>query len=101
MTALLPNRSLASLILALSLGAPAQTVSLKRSLPLTEAAPARVGMSAERLARIDDLCGKAVADGDVPGVVALVARRGKVVYYKAFGLADSAAKLPLKRADIF
>lgn len=58
-------------------------------------------MSAERLARIDALCQKAVADGDIPGVVALVARRGKIVYYKAFGLADNPSGRELRRDDIF
>ena len=58
-------------------------------------------MSSERLARIDTMCQKAVAEGDVPGIVALVARHGKIVYYKAFGMADNEAKRELKRDDIF
>ena len=78
-----------------------QTKSGKRSAPVSEVKPQRVGMSAERLARIDTVCGQAVANGDVPGVVALVARRGRIVYYKAFGLADNAANRPLRRDDIF
>ena len=58
-------------------------------------------MSSERLARIDQMCQKAIADNQIPGVVALVARRGKIVYYKAFGMADNEAKRELKRDDIF
>jgi CubicO group peptidase (beta-lactamase class C family) len=58
-------------------------------------------MSAERLARIDQALEQAVARGDVPGVVALVARQGKVVYHKAFGLADNLARRNLRRDDIF
>jgi CubicO group peptidase (beta-lactamase class C family) len=95
------NRILSALLLSLSLAGQAQTASIKRSPPLIEAAPARVGMSAERLAHIDTLCRKAIADGDVPGVVALVARRGKIVYYKAFGSAEPASNRELKRDDIF
>jgi len=47
-------------------------------------------MSPERLVRLDSICIKAVTNGNIPGIVALVARRGKIVYYKAFGLADNA-----------
>jgi len=58
-------------------------------------------MSAERLQRIDAMAESALADGDVPGIVALVARNGKIVYHKAFGLADAEAGRELKRDDIF
>jgi len=81
--------------------AVAQTKSGQHSAPLSEAPPEVVGMSAERLARIDALCSDAVARGAVPGVVALVARHGKIVYHRAFGLADTAADRPLQRDDIF
>ncbi|MHB9006053.1 MAG: serine hydrolase domain-containing protein [Limisphaerales bacterium] len=84
-----------------SLPAMAQTRSTQNSPPLAEARPPSVGMSPERLARIDALGEKAVADGQVPGVVALVARHGKIVYHKAFGSADNAANRPLHRDDIF
>ncbi len=87
--------------IALTFGAKAQTTCPRKSSPLTEAAPKSVGMSAERLARIDQMCRKAIDDGDVPGMVALVARRGRIVYYKAFGLADNASNRALTRDDIF
>ena len=74
---------------------------MQKSAALQEAAPQIVGMSAERLARIDAMCEKAVADGDIPGVVALVARKGKIVYWKAFGKADNPSGRMLKRTDIF
>ncbi|OFY51955.1 MAG: serine hydrolase, partial [Bacteroidetes bacterium GWF2_49_14] len=60
-----------------------------------------VGMSAARLSRIDKMCEDAVKEGDIPGMVALVARNGKIVYYQAFGMADNATKRPMKRDDIF
>lgn len=98
--------ALATLALLLGLHAGslptiAQTRSTQNSPPLAEARPPSVGMSPERLARIDALCEKAVADGQVPGVVALVARHGKIVYHQAFGSADNAANRPLHRDDIF
>ncbi|WP_224995726.1 serine hydrolase [Cesiribacter sp. SM1] len=92
---------LSILFLSLALMAGAQTKSSKKSPPLAEAAPAKAGMSAERLARIDEMLQSAVAEEKIPGAVALVARNGKIVYYKAFGTADQQSNRPLKRDDIF
>jgi len=78
-----------------------QTKSLKVSAKLLKSSPASVGMSAERLARLDSICSEAVSNGSIPGIVALVARHGKIVYYKAFGMADNTAKKTLKRDAIF
>lgn len=72
-----------------------------KSLPLSENSPESAGMSSDRLARIDSMCIKAVSEDQIPGVVALVARNGKIVYYKAFGMADNQSGRALKRDDIF
>jgi CubicO group peptidase (beta-lactamase class C family) len=85
----------------LSWSASAQTRCLKNSPALKEAPARQAGVSAERLARIDAMCEKAVQNGQVPGIVALVARHGKIVYYKAHGMADNESGRPLKRDDIF
>ena len=69
--------------------------------PLVESSPKIAGMSAERLTRIDRLCEEAIGENKVPGIVALVARHGKIVYHKAYGMADNATKRQLKRDDIF
>jgi CubicO group peptidase (beta-lactamase class C family) len=79
----------------------AQTKSGKNSPPLSEATPVSVGISTERLARIDAMCQEAIAKGQVPGLVALVARNGKIVFHKAYGFADVGAKRTMKRGDIF
>ena len=78
-----------------------QTKSIKHSPPLAPAEPQRVGVSSERLARIDHMCEEAIKSGGVPGVVALVARHGKIVYHRAFGMADNASGRALKPDDIF
>ena len=44
---------------------------------------------------------QAVSDGDIPGVVALVARNGRIVYHKAFGMADNQSGREMKTDDIF
>jgi CubicO group peptidase (beta-lactamase class C family) len=89
------------LILTCTLLATAQTRSLKKSPLLTEASPESSGMSKERLARIDSMCRQAVSEGNIPGVVALVARNGKIVFHKAFGMADNETGRPLQRDAIF
>jgi CubicO group peptidase (beta-lactamase class C family) len=91
---------LLSLVMALT-GLNAQTKSVKKTPALAEAAPESVGLSSERLARIDNMCTDAVSKGDLPGVVALVARNGKIVLWKAYGMADNQSGRTLNRDDIF
>ncbi len=79
----------------------AQTKSINNSAPLSEAAPSEAGMSEERLSIIDDMLNEAIGSKEIPGAVALVARKGKIVYYKAFGMADNTSNRSLKKDDIF
>ena len=79
----------------------AQSVSLKTAATLSDVDPATVGMSAERLAKIDAMLQKSVADENVPGLVALIARKGQIVYHKAYGMADTEAGKSMKKDAIF
>lgn len=91
-----------AVLLALTAGdLTAQTRSVRHSPPLPEASPRSVGVSPERLERIDAMCTEALRDNKIPGVVALVARKGKIVYHKAFGSADTTAGRALRPDDIF
>ena len=78
-----------------------QTVSQKKSPQLVEGSPESVGMSSERLNRIDEMCKSEIENGNLPGVVALVARKGKIVFWKAYGKANNQANEKLERDDIF
>ena len=89
------------LLLVVAFAAFSQTKSLKKSPPLTEATPETAGMSSERLARITSMLEESVAQNEIPGAVALVARNGKIVYWKAFGSADNPSGRAMKRDDIF
>ncbi len=57
-----------------------------RAAGLPGAAPADVGMDAARLAEIDAVVAGAIERGGCPGAVVLVARQGRVVHRKAYGL---------------
>ncbi len=62
------------------------TVGYTQGLPVTE--PANAGFSAQRLSRIDTVMNRYVKDGKIPGCVTLIARHGKVIYYRSFGKLD-------------
>lgn len=63
--------------------------------------PEEVGFSAERLKRLDNLLQGFVDQGIAPNALSFVARKGKIVHYKAFGYRHLASKTPLKPDDIF
>jgi CubicO group peptidase (beta-lactamase class C family) len=89
------------LFLFLTLSLFGQTASLKQSPPLEEGDPGSVGVSVERLARVDEMLNQSIKEGEIPGAVALVARHGKIVYFKAFGMADVESGRAYQRDDIF
>ncbi len=60
-----------------------------------------VGMSTERLQRIDAAMQRHIDAGKIQGAVTAVARRGKVVHFKAHGLIDVEAERPMPRDAIF
>jgi len=68
---------------------------------LTEAAPAAGGFSAARLARLDSGMKAWVQQKWVNGSAVLIARHGKIVFYKAHGFNDMDTKAPLDKNGIF
>jgi CubicO group peptidase (beta-lactamase class C family) len=69
--------------------------------PLPIAAPEDVGMSSSRLGRLDSALQAYVDEGRLPGGVALVLRRGRVVYQNAFGLRDREVGDAMQPTDRF
>jgi CubicO group peptidase (beta-lactamase class C family) len=65
------------------------------------ASPEEVGLSSQRLERIANAIQRSVDEGRISGGVALVARHGKVVYFKAVGMADRDVKKPMHTDNIF
>lgn len=89
------------LLALISLTLFGQSTSISNSPPLVEGQASEVGMSEERLALIDQMLNEAIEGGEIPGAVALVARKGKIVYHKGLGLADAESGRNFERNDIF
>lgn len=67
---------------------------------LSRTSPERVGLSGERLERIGQTLQRDIAQGKLPGAVALVARHGKVAYWEAFGSRTPGGPA-MERDDVF
>jgi CubicO group peptidase (beta-lactamase class C family) len=65
------------------------------------AKPESVGVSSERLKRVDKFMERLQTDGKLAGAVTVVARHGQLVSLKAHGLADLDTKRPMRIDDIF
>lgn len=64
--------------------------------------PASVGLSAERLARIDHFLQRKYLDtGRMAGAVTRVYGRGEVAHFSALGMADIERKTPMREDTIF
>lgn len=61
--------------------------------------PERVGLSFERLKHIDTLIDQHIAENKIGGAVVLVARKGKIAYFREAGKADIGK--PMKKDTIF
>jgi CubicO group peptidase (beta-lactamase class C family) len=68
---------------------------------LQRARPETVGLSSERLENIRKVLGAKVDAGEIPGYVALVARRGKVAWFEAYGVQNPNTKKKMSRDSIF
>jgi CubicO group peptidase (beta-lactamase class C family) len=72
----------------------AAAVNASSSLPATETAhlprvaPESAGMSASRLAMIDDVVNRGVRAGGFPGAAVIVARHGGIVWERGYGTLD-------------
>ena len=62
---------------------------------LPTAKPEDVGMSSAKLAKVDDVMNGLVEKERLAGGIVIVARHGKVVHFKPYGLADLELKRPM------
>ncbi len=89
------------LLCCLAINVFAQTKSLKNTPPIAEATPESVGFSSERLQRMDAVLQDMITKNSLPGAAAIILKDGKIIYHKAFGMADNQANKSLKKDDIF
>jgi len=68
---------------------------------LPSSSPDRLGVSSERIGRITSVMGKYVENKTVPGLTAIVARNGKLVYSKSFGFSNEEDQKPLEEGAIY
>jgi CubicO group peptidase (beta-lactamase class C family) len=69
--------------------------------PCLAADPASLGLSAERLARIDATVGQYVAEKRIAGAVTFVSRGGRIAQFRAFGMRDAESGDPMRTDTIF
>jgi CubicO group peptidase (beta-lactamase class C family) len=98
-----PRRiTLIRLLGAAALAVGAGCASLPDSGPaLQRAAPESAGMSSQRLARITTVFEQEVAAKRLPGAAVMVARKGRLVYARAFGLRDPKAPDAMQLDSVF
>lgn len=72
----------------------ASSVGLAAELPVVR--PDEVGMSAEKLARVDEVITGLVKERKLAGSVVMVARRGKIVHLRSSGRMDIEADKPMR-----
>jgi CubicO group peptidase (beta-lactamase class C family) len=65
------------------------------------ARPEEVGLSGERLRRINELMQRHIDAGTFSGAVTLVARHGRVAHFEAQGLMDIESRKPMQKDAIF
>src|SRR5215475_5103248 len=63
--------------------------------------PEEVGFSSERVARIGQTIERHIAAHDIAGAVTLVARRGRIAQFEAYGLADLESRKPMSKDNLF
>jgi CubicO group peptidase (beta-lactamase class C family) len=73
----------------------------QKAVVLTPALPETAGFSSDRLKRIDNALDEWVKKEWMQGAVAFIARHGRIVYHKAAGYDDLAAKTPMAKDGIF
>jgi CubicO group peptidase (beta-lactamase class C family) len=68
---------------------------------LDRATPESVGLSSQRLLRLDAVMQAEIDAGRKSGIAVLIARRGKIAFQKAFGYAELEGKTPLRTDSYF
>jgi len=71
------------------------------TIDMTVVKPESAGFSSERLERLHSLMQQTVDQKQLPGAVTILARHGKVLDYRVYGVKDVASSAPLTKDAIF
>jgi CubicO group peptidase (beta-lactamase class C family) len=74
-------------------------IAAAEDLPIAK--PEEVGLSSARLAHLTEVLRTNITKGEIPGVVLLIARNGKIAYFESLGQLDPQAKTPMRKDAIF
>ena len=77
------------------------SIPVASAQPLPTAKPEQVGLSSQRLERFGQTIQAQIANERFPGAVVLIARKGKIAYFEAFGQRDPASGAPMPKDAIF
>jgi CubicO group peptidase (beta-lactamase class C family) len=80
---------------------PANSPKPAGAFDLSLHSPESVGFSSRRLERLHTLMQQVVDQKQIPGMVTILARHGKVIDYRAYGVRDLASGAPMTKDTIF
>jgi CubicO group peptidase (beta-lactamase class C family) len=86
-----PARRVGVILLAVALSASA----------LPSGKPEEVGLSSERLQRINQLVQRYIDEGQITGAITMVSRKGRVAHFEAQGQMDLESKSPMRKDAVF
>jgi len=69
--------------------------------PLPSVPPESIGLSSKRLQLLTDTLKAGIAKGEIPGVVLLISRHGKIGYFEAMGSLDPQKNTQMTKDSIF
>lgn len=75
--------------------------SVAQAQQLEKTTPEAVGMSSQRLQRLNTVLENYVENKQLPGAVVMISRKGKIVYTAAVGYRDYETKDPIRENTIF
>jgi len=99
MSTLFKHRLLSCVVGLLSALSAVSGVQAEIDLPAGRAE--KVGMSTQRLSRINEVMARHIEAGNITGAVTAVARRGKIVHFEAHGFSDLDKKTPMSKDSLF
>ena len=89
------------LLLTVAAAHPQEQKPAVKGVELSLNKPESVGFSSQRLERLHALMQQVVDQKQIPGVVTILSRHGKVVDYRAYGVRDLASGVPMTKDTIF